>query len=189
MRNTSAGVSASDRTEDIIARFRSAFRELRCIGSERLVRQGVSMSHLHIVSMLERHGEMPMSRVAERLDVSFSNATGLIDRMEERGLVERVRLADDRRVVIVRVTDHGRRMLVELEVLKDDFLRQVLGRLDDRQLARVGHAMDDLVEAVAKVIVDDPESSLHVHAHLHALGSSVQPSGAADPAVSSVTAS
>ena len=44
-----------------------------------------------------------MSRLAELLDVSLSNATGIVDRMEERGLVERVRVPDDRRVVLVRI--------------------------------------------------------------------------------------
>ena len=51
---------------------------------------------------------MPMSRLAEMLDVSLSNATGLIDRMEERGFVERIRVPDDRRVVLVQ-RDRGRR--------------------------------------------------------------------------------
>ena len=45
-----------------------------------------------------------MSRLAEMLDVSLSNATGLIDRMEERGFVERIRVPEDRRVVLVRIT-------------------------------------------------------------------------------------
>ena len=51
-----------------------------------------------------------MSRLAELLDVSFSNATGIVDRMAERGLVERVRVPDDRRVVLVRIgrQGHGR---------------------------------------------------------------------------------
>ena len=69
------------------------------MGGDRMRQGRVSMTHLHILSMLDHHGELPMSRLADLLDVSLSNATGLIDRMEERGLVERVRDPDDRRVV------------------------------------------------------------------------------------------
>ncbi len=47
------------------------------------------MAQLHILCILHGHGQMPMSRLADVLDVSLSNATGLIDRMEERGFVER----------------------------------------------------------------------------------------------------
>ena len=50
------------------------------------------MAQLHVMNLLERHGEMPMSRLAEMIDVSDSNATGLIDRVEERGFVERIRV-------------------------------------------------------------------------------------------------
>ena len=53
---------------------------------------GISMTQIHVLTLLEHHGEMPMSRLADMLDVSFSNATGLIDRMEENGFVERVRV-------------------------------------------------------------------------------------------------
>ena len=67
-----------------------------------MVKLGVSMTQVHVLSLLQHHGDVPMSRLADLLDVSVSNATGLIDRMEERGLVERVRVPDDRRVVIVR---------------------------------------------------------------------------------------
>src|SRR6476661_9682886 len=60
---------------------------LRCAGTGRMVKAGISMTHLHILWVLEHHGELPMSRLAELLDVSVSNATGLVDRMAERGLV------------------------------------------------------------------------------------------------------
>ena len=63
----------------IIADFRASMAELKCIGSERLVRQGISMTQLHVMHLLDHHGEMPMSRLAEMLDVSLSNGTGLID--------------------------------------------------------------------------------------------------------------
>ena len=61
-----------------------------------------------------------MSRLAEMLDVSMSNATGLVDRMEERGLVERVRVPDDRRVVLVRPTQAGLGLVDEAELVKSD---------------------------------------------------------------------
>jgi DNA-binding MarR family transcriptional regulator len=172
-----ATVPDDERVTRIIARFRAAIREVRCIGSERLVRQGISMTHLHIMSMLERHGSMAMNRIAETLDVSVSNATGLIDRMEERGLVERQRVADDRRVVLVHVTEHGRQVLGEVETLRDDLLQRVLGRLDAAQLARVDGAFEDLFIALSDVVREAPDAALHAHAHLHP----DEPSGAAVP--------
>src|SRR5438046_6628638 len=102
-------------SETIIAQLRASLRELRCMSGDRMRRTDTSFTHFHIVSMLERHGEMPMSRLADMLDVSLSNASGVIDRLEERGLVERIRVPDDRRIVLVRSTDAGRQMLADVE--------------------------------------------------------------------------
>jgi len=161
----STAVGDREAVDRIIADLRTMLREIRCIGSERLVRQGVSMGHLHLMSVLDRHGEMAMSRLAELLDVSLSNATGLIDRMEERGLVQRRRVADDRRVVLVGLTDAGRQALSDLELLRNDLLARILARLDERQLGRVAHALDDLRAAVSGVIRDEPDLLRHAHGH------------------------
>src|SRR6478609_11143796 len=109
----------------ILGELRVFLGELRCVGSERMVKQGVSMTHLHILSMLDHHGELTMSRLAELLDVSLSNATGLVDRAEERGSVERLRDHADRRVVTVRLTEVGRSQLRELQVLKEELLQKI----------------------------------------------------------------
>src|SRR5690349_21638716 len=100
-------VSSTPAAEALIADVRSFLGELKCVGSERLLRMGISMAQLHVLHVLERHGELAMSRLAETLDVSFSAATGLVDRIEERGFVERIRVPSDRRVVLVRITAGG----------------------------------------------------------------------------------
>ncbi len=139
----------------LVADFQEVLREFRCIAGERLVRAGVSMTHLHLLWMLDRHGELTMSRLADVLDVSLSNATGLVDRMAERRLVERARVPDDRRVVIVRISDHGREILREVDLVREDMINQILGRLDDGQLERVADALEDIRTAAAGLVSAD----------------------------------
>src|SRR5690349_13628573 len=103
--------------------------ELRCASMGRLVQGHVSLSHMHVLWLLQHHGALAMSRLADLLDVSFSNATGIIDRMEEKGLVERVRVPDDRRLVLVRPGAAGMRALAEAETSKRERLRAVVGHL------------------------------------------------------------
>lgn len=148
----------------IIADFRASMGELKCLGSERMVRQGISMTQLHVLNMVEHHGGMPMSRLADMLDVSVSNATGLIDRIEERGFVERIRVASDRRMVVVQLTPTGRQMLDEIEDVREEILRGVLDRLSPAQLAGVATAIADLRDAVAATSTD-PGSGAHHHTH------------------------
>jgi MarR family transcriptional regulator, organic hydroperoxide resistance regulator len=142
--DASPTVSADDPYGPIIADFRAAMNQVKCASSERLVRKGISMAQLHILYTLQRSGEMPMSRLAEVLHVSLSNATGLIDRIEERGFIERTRVPEDRRIVLIQVTDAGRRMLEEVDAISSDLLRSVFGRIGRSQLAAVGRAMAEL---------------------------------------------
>ncbi|HEX5589667.1 MAG TPA: MarR family transcriptional regulator [Candidatus Limnocylindrales bacterium] len=136
----------------------------RCAGTARLVKAGVSMTHMHVLWLLEYHGDLAMSRMADLLDVSLSNATGIVDRMAERGLVERVRVPDDRRVVLVRIAAGGLAALDEIEAVKQDRLQSILGHLDPDQLDRVVAALDDLRGAVAAEF--GPEL-LAGHDHIH----------------------
>ena len=141
--------SPPDPYAPIIADFRAAMTMLKCASSERVLRLGISMAQLHILYTLQRNGEMPMSRLAELLNVSLSNATGLIDRIEERGYVERTRVPEDRRVVKIRVTAEGSRMLDEIDALSDVLLREVLGRIGPSKLGGVAQAATALREALA----------------------------------------
>ena len=161
--------------ERIMDEFHVAMRELRCAGTERLVKAGVSMTHLHVMGLLSRHGETSMSRIADLLDVSLSNATGLIDRMAERGLVERVRVDEDRRVVLVRLSEGGQAQLDELEILRRDMLQKILGRLDPIQLKRLSKSLNDVHVAITSLVETDGPAVLgtahehgHVHPHAHA---------------------
>ena len=70
----------------------------------------ISLIHLNVLILLEGTGPLPMSRLAEALDISVASMTGVVDRMEARGLVARRRDAEDRRVILVEPAEGGRRL-------------------------------------------------------------------------------
>ena len=153
--------STSLTTAAIIADLRGAIGELKCLGSERLVRMGISMTQLHVLHLLDGHGELPMSRLAELIDVSMSAATGLVDRIEERGFVERIRVPSDRRIVLARITPAGRQLLDDVEMVRTELIQRVLEELDETQLARVATALHDLRAALATA----PHEGVGHHVH------------------------
>lgn len=159
-----ATVGAPAPRERVAAGIHDMIAGFRCAGTGRLVKAGVSMTHMHVMWLLQHHGDLPMSRMADLLDVSFSNATGIVDRMEERGLVERVRVPDDRRVVLVRIAPRGIQALEEIEAVKQDRLQAILGHLDSGQLDRVATALDDIRGAILEEFGPDYFAG-HDHAH------------------------
>jgi DNA-binding MarR family transcriptional regulator len=162
----SQGLGSGDAApvDAIMGQIRTALGELRCVGSERLAKRGVSMTTMHLLSMLQHHGTLSMSRLADLLDVSLSNATGLVDRMEERGLVERVRDDEDRRLVLVRCSGGGTELLSDTQLLKDEWLRKVLLSLEPGQLRCVQDALQ-YVRAAVSAVGTDPDTASNWHAH------------------------
>jgi DNA-binding MarR family transcriptional regulator len=124
----------------------------------RLARQGVSMTHFHAMVQLA-DAPMTMSELARALGASLSSMSGIVDRIEARGLIERERSGDDRRVVRVHLTPAGRDWLCEMESMRRDRIERVLGHLDDERLVRLSAALDDLLGAFAAV--DAAEASSH----------------------------
>ncbi|MFF5634713.1 MarR family winged helix-turn-helix transcriptional regulator [Streptomyces sp. NPDC012825] len=73
---------------------------------------------------------LPMRRIALKLKCEPSNITGIVDRLEARGLVERRPAPDDRRVKLAVPTDEGRAVTLRLRESLD-FAREPLGELTE----------------------------------------------------------
>jgi DNA-binding MarR family transcriptional regulator len=100
----------------------------------RWLKGSLSLIQLHVLTVLEADGPLPMSRLAETLDVSLASATGIINRMEERGLVERNHDAADRRVVLVRPTAAGIAIFHDLAKQRREQLATLLARLSSHEM-------------------------------------------------------
>lgn len=64
----------------------------------------------HVIALRSLERPIPMGELARLLACDNSNVTGIIDRLEERGLVERRAAKGDRRVKLVALTPEGRRL-------------------------------------------------------------------------------
>ena len=95
----------------------------------------LSLIHLHVLTVLEADGPMPMSHLAETLDVSVASTTGIVGRMEERGLVERSHGETDRRVVMVGPTAAGVAIFRDMTEHRRQKLTSLFGRLSDDELS------------------------------------------------------
>jgi DNA-binding MarR family transcriptional regulator len=70
----------------------------------------LSSAQCHVLHLIEPDQRLPMGRLAEALACDASNVTGLVDRLESRGLVRRQPSAEDRRVKVLELTPAGARL-------------------------------------------------------------------------------
>jgi len=159
---TTIAVAATPVAMEIIGEIQGLFARGRHLQAHRSWFRSVSTAHLHVLMMLEVEGALSMSRLAEALDVSLSSATGLITRMEGRGLVERLHDGSDRRVVHVRLTDAGREITDELEVVRHRHLSRLVAAMTPAQQATCLQALR-IVEATMTRLGIEQEHGAGAH--------------------------
>jgi DNA-binding MarR family transcriptional regulator len=98
------------------------------------LRGALSLVHLHVLTVLEADGPTAMSRLDDTLYVSVARSTVIIDRIEQRALVERRREPGDRRVVLVHATDAGAAIFEDVAQERRQHLRALLDRMTDAEL-------------------------------------------------------
>jgi DNA-binding MarR family transcriptional regulator len=91
---------------------------------------------------------LPSGEIATRMISRDPDITRLVDRLEKRGLVARIRGRQDRRVVEVAITEKGLELLNGLDEHVDRFPRNMLGHLGPKRLEELGvlleQALSDL---------------------------------------------
>lgn len=95
----------------------------------------LTIGQLRLMMILRRSGALSMHRVSDSFHVSQTGATGLVERIERHGYVERRHRSDDRRVVECHLTETGNELLDELSGLRTRGLQDALAALSEEQLA------------------------------------------------------
>ena len=99
----------------------------------------LSPAQCHLLTLIEPERPMPMGELASALSCDASNVTGLVDRLESRGLLQRSPSAEDRRVKVLRLTSLGTKIRAAL-LERMTSSPPTLGKLsesDQRALARI----------------------------------------------------
>ena len=82
-----------------------------------------------LFEVLSGPGEWNVRSVAQAISVPITTVSSALDRLERKGLIARYRIPEDRRIVRLSLTAHGRRLAVSLEKTHIDNCRAMLARL------------------------------------------------------------
>jgi DNA-binding MarR family transcriptional regulator len=118
--------------------------------------RSISMAHVFLMSMIDKHGSVPMTRVAELLGSGLPTATGLVSRMEERGLIRRDHDTKDRRVVLVSLTDAGAAEIRDLHETRQRRMAAAITNLSPTEQTNLLTAIRSLRSALARVNEGEP---------------------------------
>ena len=113
--NTTRIIEAFDKISKVFASMESFNGEISLSKPELLTLESVS-----------KHKELTMSKLAKNLDIGFSTATSIIDRLIEKKLVVRERNHGDRRVVKVLLSKEGETIISSYQEQKKIFFKKMI---------------------------------------------------------------
>ena len=123
--------------------------------SKAMRHHGLSAAGRQALAVLEGAGR-PLSptTISERLLVTTASVTSLLDTLERRGLVARLRDPDDRRKLLVSLTEEGQQIIDQLLPEVIALQTAVMARLSEAERQRLLRSLDAIREAVAAVDAD-----------------------------------
>lgn len=111
------------------------------------VQDTVTVTQFRVLVVLRSHGETRLNRLADRLAVSPSTALRTVDRLIAAGLVTRRENEQDRREVVIDLTEPGRHVVDQVTERRRAAIREIVELMPQQQVARLVDALTGFAAA------------------------------------------
>lgn len=123
------------------------YRRMRRLLGTIAERNGLTMHQLMTLRLLRDRDSLSMSELTEALGITRGAVTGLIDRLEQAGLVQRRTCDADRRLTFLTLTSAGKQTMEASRAGWNAETQAWLSRVPEEKRARVLEALADLIAA------------------------------------------
>lgn len=111
---------------------------------EILEKLDLTAPQLYVMATIGYAGQLPFNEIGAKMMVTVSNLTGIVDRLEEKGLVARERDTGDRRIVHVKLTNKGQKLYKTSIPTFENILSQLFEPLDKHEQKELGSLLRKL---------------------------------------------
>jgi DNA-binding MarR family transcriptional regulator len=143
-------------TNNWVDRFNAALRSVAQHLGANIVLQApfdLTPGQVYLLHLIEKEERCTVSQLAEKMEVKPSAITVMLDRLENRRYIERFRDQQDRRVVLVQLTDTGSDVLKKIWNLRKRVVGYCLRQLEEKELATFLQAFEKLARIAADLDV------------------------------------
>jgi MarR family transcriptional regulator, organic hydroperoxide resistance regulator len=119
--------------QEIVGHIRALRRELLCASAEDIARSGLTGPQVGVMAHLVMNGSATVTELGRELGTSHSTVSGIVDRLQARGLIQRVQDDSDRRYTRICVTEKVDRYVRSIEVGPFGRLTTALSNATDEQ--------------------------------------------------------
>lgn len=109
---------------------------------------GFTFPQLSVISILTKNGEQKVSDISEKMGLSDSTVSGILDRLEQKGIIERKRNKDDRRVVKIYLVKGSQQICQEFHRKREEYFAHLLKELTEQEINDIIKGLEILNRAV-----------------------------------------
>ncbi|GBC59188.1 MarR family transcriptional regulator [Desulfonema ishimotonii] len=147
--------------KEIVGAIRQLYRGVYLDSCKMSRRFGLTGPQGNVLRTLIQHGPLSSAELSRKLFVTPSNMTGIIDRLENKGLIERVRKQGDRRVILIRLTEKGMQLGNNVP---DSIEKKLISGLADLEHEEVGNLLKAINQILCLVDAEDlPDAPIDVN--------------------------
>ncbi len=132
-------VQAGDGRQALMRRLDETFREVRKLIHAEWNKHnvhGLGMTHGRLLIILAESGPQKASALAEQLSITSGGVTGIADRLIELGYIERERGTEDRRVVLLKLTEKGRETIELISSIRKKVMMKLYRGMTEEDMER-----------------------------------------------------
>ncbi|HET9647789.1 MAG TPA: MarR family transcriptional regulator [Microlunatus sp.] len=146
------GSPQADALESDLDALMRASRVIAGVVAESIAHTGdlVTMPQLRALVLVATRSDVNVSAVAASLDVHPSNATRLLDRLVQAGLLQRSESTTDRRNLVLSLTANGSRLIDSVMHHRRTAYRRILQAMTPRQRHALGRALEAFAQAAGE---------------------------------------
>ncbi len=139
-------LEAGDPCYDVIVELRKIIRAIDLHAKRVSKESGLTPPQVLILQSIQRLGEVASRRISEEVNLSQATVTTILDRMEQRELIERYRSTTDRRIVHTRLTARGKQTLKKAPTLLHERFIEAFLDYDGGNQKRILDALREVAE-------------------------------------------
>ena len=106
----------------------------------------LSITEIHTIEAIGKEGNRTMGEIANDLRITVGTLTTAINRLIKKGYVERKRIEEDRRVVVVYLTESGKKVFDEHTLFHKEMIDEVAKNFEDYELKVLTKALSKVSE-------------------------------------------
>ncbi len=147
----------------IMMRLRQIIQEMSRHSKQLQEKYQITLPQLICLNEIAEHGPIAIGALTQIVFINNSTVTGIIDRLERRNLVQRVRISKDRRQVHVEITREGAVFLENAPTPIHHRFMEKLEKMDPKEVSLLMWGLELLVDMLAQADPAAPSPSPPLH--------------------------